>query len=886
MDANDLVVEWAGKQDLWLSDALRRAIQHGTLSQAQQIEVLITALDQHGLLPDGETAPTPIPLSRDHLNIALQQEDCFVLKSLKKVQHVNALASNQELTFAPKGITVIYGANGSGKSGYSRILKDACRARHSEPILPNINTDPPGMPSAVFTVAPVDQPDDEKTVIWKPDAPSAEMATLAMFDRGCANVLLNEKNEPAYSTALIDAISSIGPLMESVRLQIQDRAAQSSTIPAEVEVLSRSDSPTGLLLRPRGMKALDLDALGKLNGMTEDEEQALSAAEWELADLKASDPEKRAREHDNKARAYADCLEQVDQIQATLSQKAMKELSAAITDSNTKSTVAKQVMDKVFTDAPLTGMGSDLWKALFLAARKYSIQIAYPEKPFPNLEADAVCPLCMQDLDDTAKERLNRFDQMASNAAQKAANDATAVVSKIAEQLAVLPERATFDHWLEELATTDEGLRDAVAAWLDQAARVKARAIKAATEKDGLDLIGIDAHTQRQVLQNLIGRHQNAAAEIRKLHDSEARQKKLMALETTIRHLRDRQTLATIWQIVEEYSSARERAGKFHDLAGSIKTNTLTTLSKKLLAELTGPIETQINQELDQMGYTGLRPEVVPTGGKANVKHVCDFTNAKQKPKAISDVLSEGEQRVLSLALFLAEVQLAPGNPGVIFDDPVCSLDFNWLDQIAQRLAKEAAERQVVVFTHNIAFMLMLDYYAKKNGVEVAPHSLHRLETGAGHVRPDAVWDAMGLNNRIKKLNTQIQDSRAFYKAAPGGEAYLRAANDIVDGLRSCWERLVEEVLLAGVVQRFRPGVATQMLRNVVVTDELFKAVYWAMTEISRQTKAHDHAPGGGSPVPTPDDLIEMVSKVKKDADDMSRTEGARRKALVEPTVG
>lgn len=57
------------------------------------------------------------------------------LTSLANVLNVNALA-DQVLNFDQTGLTIIYGGNGSGKSGYSRALKRACRARdQSEAIL-------------------------------------------------------------------------------------------------------------------------------------------------------------------------------------------------------------------------------------------------------------------------------------------------------------------------------------------------------------------------------------------------------------------------------------------------------------------------------------------------------------------------------------------------------------------------------------------------------------------------------------------------------------------------------------------------------------------------------------------------------------------------------
>ncbi len=70
--------------------------------------------------------------------------------------HVNAIAENQHLPFRASGMTVIYGDNGSGKSGYSRVLKRACRARDQiEAIHANANlpTGKVGAPQATFEIA-------------------------------------------------------------------------------------------------------------------------------------------------------------------------------------------------------------------------------------------------------------------------------------------------------------------------------------------------------------------------------------------------------------------------------------------------------------------------------------------------------------------------------------------------------------------------------------------------------------------------------------------------------------------------------------------------------------------------------------------------------------
>ncbi len=46
--------------------------------------------------------------------------------ALKNIEGVNALAPRKSLEFGKSNIAVIYGHNGSGKSGYVRLLKHIC----------------------------------------------------------------------------------------------------------------------------------------------------------------------------------------------------------------------------------------------------------------------------------------------------------------------------------------------------------------------------------------------------------------------------------------------------------------------------------------------------------------------------------------------------------------------------------------------------------------------------------------------------------------------------------------------------------------------------------------------------------------------------------------
>jgi len=49
-------------------------------------------------------------------------ENIFILKKIQEIRNVNALPDNSELSFAHKWLTVIYGENGTGKSGQYTVI--------------------------------------------------------------------------------------------------------------------------------------------------------------------------------------------------------------------------------------------------------------------------------------------------------------------------------------------------------------------------------------------------------------------------------------------------------------------------------------------------------------------------------------------------------------------------------------------------------------------------------------------------------------------------------------------------------------------------------------------------------------------------------------------
>ncbi|KQH73152.1 hypothetical protein [Xylella fastidiosa] len=125
------ILAWSADSPGWQRDALRRL--------ATQVALEAVEIDELASLCKGDNPA--VPLEEGHLRGPNRDQGEVYLRQVHGVRHVNALASDQYLTLHRVGLTIVYGDNGSGKSGYARILKKVCRARMSdrgEEIAPDI----------------------------------------------------------------------------------------------------------------------------------------------------------------------------------------------------------------------------------------------------------------------------------------------------------------------------------------------------------------------------------------------------------------------------------------------------------------------------------------------------------------------------------------------------------------------------------------------------------------------------------------------------------------------------------------------------------------------------------------------------------------------------
>src|SRR5690606_6322953 len=156
--------------------------------------------------------------------------------------------------------------------------------------------------------------------------------------------------------------------------------------------------------------------------------------------------------------------------------------------------------------------------------------------------------------------------------------------------------------------------------------------------------------------------------------------------------------------------------------------------------------------------FKNIKIEAETKGAKGKQYHFLRLDEHDAQHVSLKDVLSEGEHRCIALATFLSELSLSSHHSSVVFDDPVSSLDHKWRNKIAKRIAEEAKKRQVIVFTHDISFLIMLQEHAELMSVNLEINSLTRKKQETGIIGNTPPWDAMPVNKRIGILKNYHQE--------------------------------------------------------------------------------------------------------------------------------
>lgn len=856
------ILTWSADCPGWQRDALRRVATQGDIDGAE--------IDELVAICKGDSAA--VSLEAVHLRDPNRDQGEVYLRQVHGVRHVNALAPDQRLTLHRVGLTIIYGDNGSGKSGYARILKRACRARmatRGEEIIPDIYEAQPGTPSATIEYAITGQ---NRTCAWQLGQPAdTALSAVSVFDSRTANIHVDETNDVAYTPFPLKLLGTLAQLCKSVKdkialeiTQLQAQTPQSIKNPtcsptsAVGQLFARlaANTPPATVETLATLTQAELDRLAQLT-----------------ADL-AGDPARAARHLAALKSKVEGHIARLDGLFVAISDDNAAELRRLGIESEAAQQAAEAASGALFAGEPLPHIGSEVWQSLWESARAYSVNEAYPERDFPVTEPVSVCVLCQQDLSPQAADRLNRFEAFVRNDSQQRADSARAAYDVALEAfqqngltLAELGDIVT--------AIRDDLRQDALASEVRRAALTAMWRHRQIIRRHSDETAVIDVAVVALPSQALAGQ----VADINARGDAlvaEADSPARVALITERTELADRQWLNGIKADVLAQIERLKKIKTLDTAQRETVTNRITAKSTEIAQALvTDALRAQFAREVASFDISGLAVELRQQN---SVQGIPRFkVSLTRKPAAsVGQVLSEGEHRCVALAAFLSELATTDNRSGIVFDDPVSSLDHMHREAVAKRLIAEAANRQVIVFTHDLAFLFELDRAANDAQPKppVAISSISRGSDKAGFCRSEPPFKARRVIDITTSLSNQLANERYHFEQGNQDE-WRKTVKSIAGSLRDTWEIAVEEVV-GHVLRRLSNEIKTPGLVKLtaitVVDCESMRDGFGRCSEL-----LHSAAPALNRPLPKPEAIADEINALTQWAADLRQRQSTAR---------
>lgn len=809
-DPRAMLAEWANAHDEWVRLLVSDVIATGRPVGAETLEKAYQLFRQEKGLDKRELPAVP------PLNVEARQDESappLTLTRLSEVRGVNALVSDAVIE-PHEGLTILYGENGTGKTGYSRIFKALANSRTADTILGNIEADSVEEPCAKLDFK---LGGEEHTLAWSGERGLAPFTRMSIFDTPAVTTHVDEDLDYVYVPAALALFKHVTTAIQAVTAQVDSTITQlssgnsgllsrfqrGSTIYPLIETLGASTDLVDLKTRAKSGKSVE----GELDSLT----QAVAAlrANTTGTQIAALKSEQRVL---SQAATAAETLLSFDATAYSLATTQRAQLSK---DNET-------FRNELFAAADLPADPDDTWSDFIEAGETYRQHLV-------GLEAhDAErCLYCRQPLLDNARDLLARYstyleDKISSDIR---AND---LILKNFEHQVTGIQNSDVLAFIEQYKNEDE--RPAYYARVEILENVRSAVTSAVTSGQAVDPSIADPLTTvvPEVTAALMAITDGISAlEVQQRNRAEV----LAVKQTELLELKDAIELGKSWPLIEAQVKSDKEADRLRTLKRPLPqlSRAVTELSKTASDQLINQsFDALFLEECKALRTPPMKLQFVGREGKAQRRKVMV---GKHKP---SKVLSEGEQKVLALADFVAEARLAGITAPVIFDDPVSSLDHRRINEVAQRIARLAEDNQVIVFTHDILFATTLLSLFEKS--KRCTYYQITDENGKGKVTraTGPRWDT--LNGIKAKINSTIQAAKQ--QDGDARDALVRVG---YGWLRSWCEVFTETELLQGVTQRYQPNVGMTRLPNINTgkLDDIIPRLTEIFEEACRYIDAH-----------------------------------------------
>lgn len=786
-----LLIDWANGQDHWVRKLVGEVVEIRRRLSDERIDGIYDLLLREKELAEGD----PVHVEALFAGAASSSPKTAIrLGSLGHVENVNALAPNQEIEFHPR-LTICFGENASGKTGYVRILKRAAAVRTAEPVLPNVLAgDSGGTPSAKIKVI---VGEEGRAIEWHGEQGVESLTRIDVFDARAAVLHLTADLTYSYTPAELSFFPLVKDAIERVQAKLQ--AARDERLPRANPFVNRFQHESQLYPMIEGLgSSTDLQELEALAEVSEEEATALPGLREKVEALRSGSVREQLARVEQSRATLARALETAEVIVA-LDRDAY---AGAITASRAARAGHERATREALAGEEVPGILSETWKEFIEAAEGYIREMGVDPYPAPG----EACAYCRQPLGDAAVSLLRKYRDYCNDALRKAVEQARERVRTLGAPVRDLP----LDGLERELDSLAQALADpgqppqaiAIAQEVIAHGRVLRQRLQAEEDcpppPQGLG-------EAPAILRTAVAAGDATVADLRK--QGEERERALADEQARVRQLEALLTLRDLIPAIRDHVKAArwaDRAGSFLRPFQGVK-RSLTETSKQASAEVMNrDFQRRFEAESQALRAPRVTLDFPGRDGEGRRKKLLT------RDHGLGEILSEGEQKVVALADFLAEASLKPDRSPIVLDDPVTSLDHKRLQHVVDRVVELSRDRQIVVFTHDIWFAAELLSRFEREPKECAFFNVAAEDGRVGGVTRGSHPRTDTFKDRSKRVQRLIEGAER-----ESGETRQAMVEQGYSELRGACEVLVEKELLKGVTERYRPNVRMTTLDQI-----------------------------------------------------------------------
>ena len=829
---------WGNSIGDWQRYIVSHAVRDRTLTKERIDEAYRLFLRDRGLddcdeelaaVPDSATGRTTVSGAP------------LVLRALKSLTNVNAIPETSHVTFGPQ-LTVIYGHNGAGKSGFARLLSCACFSRSSREIIGNIYIDNASAAPATAKFV-VDRGNGSEEEIGFTDGDEHDdLQSVSVFDSSVARIHLAKENEWGFQPAGFDVfeetIRAIGLLNEKLETDIKKK-----TRPNKFDQLFVDPGLVSEKIAAISAKS-DIAELRSLSTFGDAEEERLNEVARQEKELIAKSPVEFLKALSTAKTDINSLQMKVQVLASTLGTGALEKVLGLINSQKAALWAAVKAGSETVSHPQLKQSGSPGWDDFVFASRS----LGQAEGKYYPAVGDP-CLLCHRPLDAPSATLITRIWGYLDHEARKTAGAADEQLNRQIAQLeeldcVLLPEGSRIRSDLSKVSPALIGEADTASATFDVRRNSLVKALEAG-QTDALPTgnLAVPDEFFRTALKDI-------EAQDRALREGKF-DELLSKLKAEYVALRQSQVLSK--NIDDVITFVKDLA--WIEKAGDSRPSTrfVTDRQKSVFEKLiVGDYKDRLKVECLKLDCS------LPFEFKARGSAGKTLRGLKAKGGHKPDkIFSEGEQRALSLADFLTEVNLNPTSAAIVLDDPVTSLDHQRKVAIAKRLVEEAGVRQVIIFTHDLVFLTVLSDQAEAVGHSLLGHWVERQDGIPGHMNIDET----PANTKVYRRTTKAKEFLDRAKKAGGREKV-----DLVRSGAGALRRTIEEVvvyhLFKDTVRRWSEQIRLGAVTKINWDNELADEIVALQDDTSRLLEGHSNSDEFAGSMPDVDGLEKLITRV------------------------